>query len=60
MKENNIHGSCESSLKVMVPIEDADMIRKVRRILKTGKNVEIRQDTNGKAKVFKVSREIIA
>lgn len=58
MNEHSFHGDCESKRKVMVPIEDADMIRKVRRILKTGKNVEIRQDTNGNAKVFKVSREI--
>ena len=44
--------------QVMVPAEDADMIRKVHRILKAGKNVEIKQDTNGHTKVFKVSKEI--
>ena len=44
--------------RVMVPVADADMIRKVHRILKTGKNVEIRQDTKGNTKVYKVSREI--
>ena len=44
--------------QVMVPAEDADMIRKVHRILKAGKNVEINQDTNGHTKVFKVSKEI--
>ena len=43
---------------VMVPPEDADMIRKVHRILKAGKNVEIRQDTRGNTKVFRVSKEI--
>ena len=44
--------------QVIVPAEDADMIRKVHRILKAGKNVEIKQDTQGNTKVFKVSREI--
>ena len=44
--------------QVMVPAEDADMIRKVHRILRAGKNVEIKQDTNGNPKVFKVSKEI--
>ena len=43
---------------VLVPPETACMIRKVYRILSTGKNVEIRKDTTGKLKVFKVSREI--
>ena len=44
--------------QVLVPAEDADMIRKVHRILKDGKNAEIKQDTRGKPKVFKVSKEI--
>lgn len=43
---------------VSVSAEDADLIRKVRRILRTGKNVEIKQDAKGIPKVFKVSREI--
>ena len=47
-----------SPQQVMVPAEDADMIRKVHRILRAGKNVEIKQDTNGNPKVFKVSKEI--
>ena len=34
------------------------MLRKVFRILNTGKNVEIRRDADGKPKIFKVSREI--
>ena len=44
--------------QVMVPAEDADTISKVHRILKAGKNVEIKQDAGGHAKVFKVSKEI--
>ena len=43
---------------VSVSAEDADLIRKVRKILKAGKNVEIKQDAKGTTKVFKVSREI--
>ena len=43
---------------VSVSAEDADLIRKVRRILRAGKNVEIKQDAKGIPKVFKVSREI--
>ena len=44
--------------QILVPVEDADMIRKVHRILKAGKNAEIKKDTRGKPKVFKVSKEI--
>ncbi len=44
--------------KVMVPLEDAVLIRKVHRILNAGKNVEIRQDNRGKPKVLRVSKEI--
>ena len=44
--------------QVLVPVEDAEIIRKIHRILKTGKNVEIKLDPGGNAKVFKVSREI--
>ena len=46
--------------KQIVPVSsaDAEMIKKVHRILGTGKNVEIRRDANGQPKVFKVSREI--
>ena len=44
--------------QVLVPPEDAEMIRKVHRILKAGKNVEIRRDPLGKPKVLRVSREI--
>ncbi len=43
---------------VLVAAEDAELIKKIRRVLKTGNNVEIRQDKNGNTKVFKVSREI--
>lgn len=43
---------------VSVSAEDADLIRKVHRILRAGKNVEIKQDAKGTPKVFKVSREI--
>ena len=44
--------------KVMVSVEDATMIRKVHKILAAGKNVEIRNDKDGKPKVLKVSKEI--
>ena len=44
--------------QVLVPVEDADMIQKVHRILKAGKNVEIKKDARGKPKVLKVSKEI--
>ena len=57
MTDNTVQKTGEQ-LRVMVPAADADMIRKVHRILKSGKNVEIKQDTNGHTKVFKVSKEI--
>ena len=44
--------------EVMVSMEDAAMIRKVHKILAAGKNVEIRNDKDGKPKVLKVSKEI--
>ena len=44
--------------KVMVSMEDATLIRKVHKILDAGKNVEIRNDKDGKPKVLKVSKEI--
>jgi hypothetical protein len=44
--------------QVMVSMEDATLIRKVHKILDSGKNVEIRNDKDGKPKVLKVSKEI--
>ena len=44
--------------QVMVSMEDATLIRKVHKILDAGKNVEIRNDKDGKPKVLKVSKEI--
>lgn len=58
MTENSVQKTGDQ-LRVMVPIADAEMIKKVHRILKSGKNVEIRLDTKGNAKVFKVSKEIV-
>jgi len=48
----------EEKKTVLVSPSEAEMLKKVYRILSTGKNVEIRQDSNGNPKVFKVSREI--
>jgi len=58
MTDNTVQKTGEQ-LRVMVPAADADMIRKVHRILKSGKNVEIRVDAKGNTKVFKVSKEIV-
>ena len=44
--------------QVMVSMEDATLIRKVHKILDAGKNVEIKNDKDGKPKVLKVSKEI--
>ncbi len=43
---------------VLVAAEDAELIKKIRRVLKTGSNAEVKKDKNGKPKVFRVSREI--
>ena len=51
-------GQCAFRERAVVPAEDAEMIRKVYRILKSGRNVEIRQDARGKPKVFRGSKEI--
>ena len=48
----------EEKKMVLVSPSEAEMLKKVYRILSTGKNVEIRRDVDGKPKVFKVSREI--
>ncbi len=58
MTENSVQKTGDQ-LRVMVPVADAEMIRKVHRILKSGKNVEIRVDAKGNTKVFKVSKEIV-
>ncbi len=58
MEKRNRKADARQYPKVMVPQEDADMISKVHRILRSGKNVEIKRDISGKAKVFKVSKEI--
>ena len=47
-----------SEPQVSVPRKDAEMIRKIHRILRAGKNVEIKLDSLGTPKVFRVSREI--
>ena len=43
---------------ITVSREEASLIQKIQRIVKTGQNVEIKCDRNGKLKVFKVSKEI--
>ena len=48
----------EEKKTVLVSPSEAEMLKKVYRILSTGKNVEIIRDVDGKPKVFKVSREI--
>ena len=48
----------EEKKTVLVSQSEAEILKKVYRILSTGKNVEIRRDIDGKPKVFKVSREI--
>ena len=53
-----IQNSCMLREQVTVLREDADMIRKVHRILRKGKNVEIKQEADGKLKVFKVTKEL--
>ena len=58
MKERNRETLTSTGGKVMVSMEDATLIRKVHKILDAGKNVEIRNDKDGKPKVLKVSKEI--
>ena len=38
--------------------EDAEIMLKVRRIVQKGESVEIKQDSNGKLKVYEVSKSI--
>ena len=58
MLDNALSQSGKEKGPVKVAAEDAELVKKIRRVLKTGNNVEIRQDKNGTTKVFKVSREI--
>ena len=58
MLDNALSQSGKENAPVKVAAEDAELVKKIRRVLKTGNNVEIRQDKNGTTKVFKVSREI--
>ena len=43
---------------VAVPPEEARLAKQVLRILRTGKNAEVRRDAKGKPQVFKITREI--
>ena len=43
---------------VPVSVEDASMIKKVHRILESGKDVEIRKGNNGKLKVLRVFKQL--
>lgn len=38
--------------------EDAEVMLKVRRIVQKGESAEIKQDSNGKLKVYEVSKSI--
>ena len=58
MKNENLLRGEAVLPSVRVAAEDAELIRKIRQVLRTGNNVEIRRDKNGNTKVFKVSREI--
>lgn len=41
-----------------VTVEDIAVIHKVNRILRTGKDVVLKRDSNGKTKVYRLSQEI--
>ena len=58
MKENMLSQREPVKPPVLVAAEDAELVKKIKRILKSGKNAEVRQDKSGMTKVFKVSREI--
>ena len=58
MSNSTVTRPAEEKKTVMVSPSEAEILKKVYRILNTGKNVEIRRDVDGKPKVFKVSREI--
>ena len=58
MNNYTVKRPAEDKPNVLVSSSEAEMLKKVFRILNTGKNVEIRRDADGKPKIFKVSREI--
>ena len=58
MNNYTVKRPAEDKPNVLVSSSEAEMLKKVYRILNTGKNVEIRRDAEGKPKIFKVSREI--
>ena len=58
MNHYTVKRPAEDKPNVLVSSSEAEMLKKVSRILNTGKNVEIRRDAEGKPKIFKVSREI--
>ncbi len=58
MNHYTVKRPAEDKPNVLVSSSEAEMLKKVYRILNTGKNVEIRRDAEGKPKIFKVSREI--
>ena len=58
MNHYTVKRPAEDKPNVLVSSSEAEMLKKVYRILNTGKNVEIRRDAEGKPKIFKASREI--
>lgn len=58
MNNYTVRRPADEKPNVLVSPSEAEMLKKVFRILNTGKNVEIRRAADGKPKIFKVSREI--
>lgn len=60
MNDDNRH--VDKNCKVCVAAvseEDIKLIKKVHKIVNTGKNVEIRKDKDGNLKLLQVSKEIV-
>ena len=52
MNNYTVRRPAEEKPNVLVSPSEAEMLKKVFRILNTGKNVEIRRDADGKPKIF--------
>ena len=44
---------------VYIPLEDALMVMRIYHILRSGKNIEIKLDSQGRPKLLQVNKEIV-
>ncbi len=57
MAKKTTQNSYASKAKMMA--ENEEVMEKIRKIVQTGNNAEIKQETDGKLKVYEVSKKVV-